>query len=52
MYRCVDRVVGEIIESHDKEVFFDVCEERKFDYGSRADFYRLEDGTYELTYIS
>ena len=52
MYRCVDKVVGEIIESQDKEVFFDVCNERKCDYGSRADFYQLEDNLYELTYIS
>lgn len=52
MYKCIDRVVGEIIESQDKKVLLDVCNERKCDYGSRADFYKLDDKTYELTYIS
>lgn len=52
MFKCVDKVVGEIIESENKEVLIDVCKERQCDYGSRADFYQLEDGTYEITYIS
>lgn len=52
LYKCIDRVVGETIESNDRDVFFDVCRERKFDYGSRADFYRLDDGSWEITYIS
>ena len=51
MYKCIDRVVGEIIESENEEVFFDVCNERKFDYGDNADFYQLEDGSWEIKYI-
>ena len=52
MFKCIDRVVGEIIESKDRDVLLDVCGERKCDYGNRADFYQLDENTYELTYIS
>lgn len=52
MYKCIDRVVGEVLESKDKQVLLDVCKERKCDYGSRADFYKLDEKTYELTYLS
>ena len=52
MYKCIDKVVGEIIETKNKNLLLNICKERKYDYGSRADLYKLDDNTYEITYMS
>lgn len=50
-FECVDKVVGEIINSNDKFTFEKNMYERLRDYGSHGDLAKIDEGLYEITYI-